>query len=243
MILPLQIFLEISGDWSQPTPDKPLKQSDIEVWSGSINHQQDWSPNLCQLKAGMDLHSLVNLRKAFSCLTGEGSRHLEEYQHVAMSELKVWFDGESGDVVVYFPVSIAMSFSDVYHVGTGRIHENRFARYVQAAAARNFGEFETWLKGEQFQMKTLKLFGHSRGAAVADLFCFLGKKLWGQICVTLVRAAPLASLGRDEQVVFENVEVKNVVLVGEMFRDPYTRCQPNFKHPEDGPSTFLHVKL
>lgn len=249
----LQIFLEISGDWSQPNlppttnlEAEPLNPSDIQVWSGSINQHQDWSPNLSQLKQGMDLHSLVSLRRAFTCLTSSSSSslYLEDYTYVPMTELKVWFYASTGSVVVYFPVSIAMSFTDVYHVGTGRIEDNQFARYIQAAAKRNFKEFQEWFQAQKFNLKTLKLFGHSRGGAVADFFWFLGRELWGDIGVTLVRAAPLASLGRSAIVEFDNVDVRNIVLVGESFRDPYTRCQKNFKHPESrsGPSIFLHVK-
>ena len=248
-------FLSITSSPHQGGVNLPPLHQNVRLLSGNIN--DNWSPSYYQLYNGQDLHSLVYLRHALSKSTNPANvqDHLSGYTFVQLPEIKIWFRPESGDVVMYFPATIHYSNSDLYHVLTGHIDKrNGFAKYVQSAAKRNYIEFRKWLndqifeskinESKKFEIKSLKVYGHSRGAATADFFLFLGKNdvLKSVNDITLVRGSPLPSLGNPNHKVFHNVNVFNLVMVGDEFRDPYTRIKKQFYHPH-GRNIFFRFEL
>ena len=248
----IETFLEVSRVSNVVQDIKP-KQNRIEghhhldVKQADIN--DDWQPTLYQLWKGQDLHSLVYLQQVLSVALAHDSEneHLQNYQSVQLSETKVWFESGSGNVVLYFPASIDLGVLDILHVLTSQMEEKGgFAKYVKTAAKRNYNEFATWFKDTQnFIIKGLKIFGHSRGAAVADLFFIMGRQDLFQYVdedqVSLVRGSPLPSLQYSSDNRFQNVNVINLVMVGNEFRDPYTKFNKNFYHPT-GKSLFFMQK-
>ena len=247
----IEMFLEVSRV-SNVVKDIRQKQNKIEVKYLELKERDindDWQPTLYQLWKGQDLHSLDYLQQTLSVATAYDSEndHLQDYQFVQLSEIKVWFESGSGKVVLYFPASIDLGVLDVLHVLTSQMEERGgFAKYVKNAAKRNYNEFATWFKDTQnFIIKGLKIFGHSRGAAVADLFFIIGRQDLFQYVdedqVSLVRGSPLTSLQYSSDNRFQNVNVINLVMVGNEFRDPYTKFNKNFYHPT-GKSLFFMQK-
>ena len=245
----IEMFLEVSRVSNVVQDIKP-KQNRIEghphldVKQADIN--DDWQPTLYQLWKGQDLHSLNYLQEILSVALVYDSEndYLKDYQSVQLSETKVWFESGSGNVVLYFPASIDLGVLDIFHVLTSQMEEKGgFAKYVKTAAKRNYNEFATWFKDTQnFIIKGLKIFGHSRGAAVADLFFIIGRQDLFQYVdedqVSLVRGSPLPSLQYSSDNRFQDVNVINLVMVGNEFRDPYTKFNKNFYHPT-GKSLFF----
>ena len=223
----------------------PIHQG-IRIVSGDIN--DNWSPSLYQLWKGQDLHSLVYLRKALSNVIHKVSvqQHLDGYSFTQLSELKIWWQPQSGDVIIYFPATINFSMADLYFGARGQIDEqNGLAKYIQSAAKRNYEEFRHFFNNLQgFEIRSLKIYGHSRGAAVADLFLLLLEQgnLSNSIANTvLIRGSPLPSLGRlRDNRTFQNANIINIVLVGDEFRDPYTKIKKEFYHP-NGQNIFLKL--
>ena len=241
----LKLFLEattsttdhVENSLGDPPPS-------TEMYPGNIN--DNWTPSIYQFWKGQDLHSLVSLRHAVSRLVGKMSVHeqLQDYSSIQLSEIKVWFESKSGDVAIYFPASIDLGMLDVYHVLSGGTEKrNGFAKYVQSAAKKNYDEFRKWFTHEQnFKIKSVKVLGHSRGAAIADFFLFIGRTDLFRMVenITLFRGSPLPSLEDPENNVFGNVNVVNIVLFGDQFRDPYTKINQHFFHPQ-GIDIFLRV--
>ena len=137
---------------------------------------------------------------------------------------------------------MSVGISDVFQAISGGIDRySGFANYVKEAGQKNYYEFRQWfVKTQGFDIKSLKLFGHSRGAAVADYFMFLN---YNDLYLaaqekTLVRGSPLPSLGHPNHVTLEDVDVVNIVIVGNEFRDPFTKFNKKFYHPH-GRNIFL----
>ena len=247
----IEMLLEVSSISSDIKDTKP-KQNRIEVKYLELTERDindDWQPTLYQLWKGQDLHSLDYLQQTLSVATLYDSEndHLQDYQFVQLSEIKVWFESGSGKVVLYFPASIDLGVLDILHVLTSQMEEKGgFAKYVKNAARRNYNEFATWFQGTQnFIIKGLKMFGHSRGAAVADLFFIIGRQDLFQYVdedqVSLIRGSPLPSLQYSIDNRFQNVNVINLVMVGNEFRDPYTKFNQKFYHPT-GKNLFFMKK-
>ena len=135
---------------------------------------------------------------------------------------------------------------DLYYGARGQIDEqNGLAKYIQSAAKRNYEEFRHFFNNLRgFEMRSLKIYGHSRGAAVADLFLLLldqGSLSKSIDNTVLIRGSPLPSLGRlGDSKTFQNANVINIVLVGDEFRDPYTKIKKEFHHPY-GRNIFLKL--
>ena len=247
----IEMFLEVSRV-SNVVKDIKQKQNEIEVKYLELKERDindDWQPTLYQLWKGQDLHSLDYLQQTLSVATAYDSEndHLQDYQFFQLSEIKVWLESGSGKVILYFPASIDLGVLDIFHVLTSQMEEKGgFAKYVKNAAKRNYNEFATWFKDTQnFIIKGLTIFGHSRGAAVADLFFIIGRQDLFQYVdedqVSLVRGSPLPSLQYSSDNRFQNVNVINLVMVGNEFRDPYTKFNKNFYHPT-GKSYFFMQK-
>ena len=240
----LNLFLDATSTSGQVKNELVNQQPSIEMYPGNIN--DNWTPSLYQFWKGQDLHSLVSLRRVVSRLIGKKSENdqLQGYSSIQLSEIQVWFNDKSGEVVLYFPASIYLGMLDVYHVLSGGAEkQNGFAKYIQTAAKKNYDEFRQWFTQEQnFEIKSLKILGHSRGAAVADLFLFIGQTdlLRSVEDITLFRGSPLPSLEDPNNNVFKTVNVVNIVLFGDQFRDPYTKINKRFFHPQ-GTDIFLRI--
>ena len=241
----LTTFLAVTSSPNTIEDSVPIRQS-IKIISGDIN--DNWSPSLYQLWKGQDLHSLVYLRQALSNLIHKEyvQQHLDGYSFTQLSELKVWWHPQSGDVIIYFPATINFSMSDLYYGARGQIDEqNGLAKYIQSAAKRNYEEFRHFFDNLQgFEIRSLKIYGHSRGAAVADSFLLLldqGNLSKSIDSTMLIRGSPLPSFGRQRHNrTFQNANVINIVLVGDEFRDPYTKFKKEFYHP-NGHNIFLKL--
>ena len=240
----LKLFLDTTSTSGQAENYLGPQQPSTKMYPGNINDH--WTPSVYQFWKGQDLHSLVSLRRAVSKLIGKNYKNneLQNYSSVQLSEIKVWFKDKSGEVVLYFPASIYLGMLDVYHVVSGGAEKgNGFAKYIQTAAKKNYNEFRQWFTQQQnFEIKSLKILGHSRGAAVADLFLFMGQTDLFRLVedITVFRGSPLPSLEAPNNNVFENVNVVNIVLFGDQFRDPYTKINKQFFHPQ-GTDIFLRI--
>jgi len=258
--LVLKLFVEVMGLADQIDRSHPCLKQNVKLCSGNIN--DDWEPSLCQLLKGQDLHSLSYLHHTLSNVTKtvteiEGQPgpeneqeiinqgYLKDYSLVQLSEVKMWFQNSLGDVVLFFPATIQFSISDLYHGACGHTEsETGFAQYVSSSATRIYEEFRQWKKQqENFTIQSLKVYSHSRGAAVADLFLFLGEKdtFKSVIDKTLIRGSPLPSLGRANEFLFTNLNVVNVLLVGNEHRDPYSKIKKGYYHPS-GHNIFLKIE-
>ena len=243
----LETFLAITSSPNKIADDVPIYHTP-SILAGDINDH--WSPSVYQLWKGQDLHSLVYLRKTLSKFVHESAvqESLDGYSFAQLSELKIWYQPQSGSVIIYFPATIYFSMSDIYQVFSGQIdEENGYAKYIQSAAKRNYEEFRHFFNNLQgFEIRSLKIYGHSRGAAVADLFLFLLDQaglLKSVDNTILIRGSPLPSLGHLKyNNAFQNVNVINIVLVGDEFRDPYTKIKKEFHHP-NGRNIFFRLHL
>ena len=59
--------------------------------------------------------------------------------------------------------------------------------------------------------------------------------------ITLFLGSPLPSLEYPNHTTFESVNVVNIILFGDRFRDPYTKINKQFFHPQ-GIDIFLRVE-
>ena len=237
-------------------PPMPLN---VRMLFGCIN--DSWAPTFYQLVTQQNLHRITCLYHSLFHLTQSDidnpdependtdpltRSYLKDYSVAHISEIKVWFHRAVGDVVIYFPATIQLSIQDLYYgIGGHTEEDNGFATYITAAANKIYGEFLEWFKKkENFSVKSLKIYGHSRGAAVADLFLFLGKNTIFESCkddISIVRGSPLPSLGRANEFLFKNVNVVNITLIGDECRDPYTKIRKGFYHPS-GYDIFLKIE-
>ena len=266
--LVLKLFIEVLESAHDISKDDRSCQSacipsgplDVKMRFGSINDH--WEPTFYQLLTYQYLHrftslhhSLVNLTENEDDFTTKDStendlenttrNYLKDYSVAKIGEIKVWFHRAVGDVVLYFPATIQLRIQDLYYgIGGHTLEENGFATYVRAAANRIYDEFLAWFKKKgNFSIHSLKIYGHSRGAAVADLFLFLGKDTIFESAkddISIVRGSPLPSLGRANEFLFKNVNIVNVTLIGDDCRDPYTKVRRGFYHPS-GYDIFLKV--
>ena len=238
-------------------PSGPLN---VKMRFGSINDH--WEPTVYQLLTQQNLHRITSLHHSLVNLTenedesinrdssendleNSTRKYLKDYSVANVSEIKVWFHRAVGDVVIYFPATIQLRIQDLYYgIGGHTLQDNGFATYVRNAANQLHDAFLTWFKKKgNFVIHSLKIYGHSRGAAVADLFLFLGKDTIFESAkddISIVRGSPLPSLGRANEFLFKNINVVNVTLIGEDCRDPYTKIRKGFYHPS-GYDIFLKI--
>ena len=238
-------------------PSIPLE---VRMRLGCIN--DNWAPTFYQLVTQQKLHRITCLYHSLFHLTqseteGENQNesegdlnslaqsYLKDYSIAHISEIKVWFHRAVGDVVIYFPATIQLGIQDLYYGIGGHTEEDTgFATYITAAANKIYGEFLAWFrKKENFSVKSLKIYGHSRGAAIGDLFLFRGKDTIFESAkddISIVRGSPLPSLGRANEFLFKNVNVVNITLIGNECRDPYTKIRRGFYHPS-GYDIFLKI--
>ena len=258
--LVLKLFVEVMGLVDQLDKNHPCLTQTVKLCSGNIN--DGWEPSICQLMMGQDLHSLsylhhtlTNATKTVTEIEGQpvaeneqeniNQGYLRDYSLVQLSEVKMWFQNSLGDVVLFFPATIQFTMSDLYHGACGHTEsETGFAQYVSSSATRLYEEFRNWKKAqENFTIQSLKVYSHSRGAAVADLFLFLGEKdMFKSVNdKTIVRGSPLPSLGRANEFLFRSLNVVNVLLVGNENRDPFSKIKKGFYHPS-GHNIFLKIE-
>ena len=266
--LVLKLFIEVlesahnfpKNDQSCQSACIPSGPLNVRMRFGSINDH--WAPTFYQLLTQQNLHGIKCLYHSLFHLTqneegsvihedsendlGNATRsYLKDYSVANISETKVWFHRAVGDVVIYFPATIQLRIQDFYYgIGGHTQMDSGFATYVMAAANKIYNEFLAWFKKkENFTVHSLKIYGHSRGAAVADLFLFLGKDNIFESAkddISIVRGSPLPSLGRANEFLFKNINVVNITLLGDECRDPYTKVKKGFYHPS-GYDIFLKV--